>query len=167
MEQPPWCSIDQQAVSHVEIIKGPASLQYGSDAIGGVINLLPHHVPIASGTTGEISFTGKSNTQWLGSSANLTIRKGDFYSNLAVTHNNFGDLTIPYTDYFWAATQNTDTTSSHKTKLGDQLHNTAGRENAVSISTGVVKPWGNSYLEFSYYGTKTGFLIGRACQTIQ
>lgn len=157
-------SIDQEAVSHVEIVKGSASLQYGSDAIGGVINVLPPHVPITSGITGEISFTGKSNTQWFGSSANLSFRKGDFYSNAIFTYNNFGDIKIPYTDYFWLATASADTMGSHKVKLGDQLYNTSGREEAVSISGGIVKPWGNSYLEFNFYEIQTGFFDWQGIQ---
>src|ERR1700744_2532106 len=32
--------VDQNSIDRVEIIKGPASLTYGSDAIGGVVNLL-------------------------------------------------------------------------------------------------------------------------------
>src|ERR1700744_1560431 len=38
--------VDQNAVDRVEVIKGPASLTYGSDAIGGVVNLIsPPPVP--------------------------------------------------------------------------------------------------------------------------
>src|SRR5215213_7000224 len=32
---------DESAIYNVEILKGPASLAYGSDAMGGVINFLP------------------------------------------------------------------------------------------------------------------------------
>jgi iron complex outermembrane receptor protein len=32
--------VDQNSIDRIEIIKGPASLSYGSDAIGGVVNLL-------------------------------------------------------------------------------------------------------------------------------
>ena len=32
--------VDQNSVDRVEVIKGPASLTYGSDAIGGVVNLI-------------------------------------------------------------------------------------------------------------------------------
>ncbi|HRD42679.1 MAG TPA: TonB-dependent receptor plug domain-containing protein, partial [Ferruginibacter sp.] len=33
--------IDQYSVNRVEVLKGPASLAYGSDAMAGVINMLP------------------------------------------------------------------------------------------------------------------------------
>ena len=32
--------VDQNSIDRVEVIKGPASLTYGSDAIGGVVNLI-------------------------------------------------------------------------------------------------------------------------------
>ena len=38
--------VDQNSIDRVEVIKGPASLTYGSDAIGGVVNLIsPPPVP--------------------------------------------------------------------------------------------------------------------------
>jgi len=33
--------VDENAVDRIEIVKGPASLIYGSDALAGVVNLLP------------------------------------------------------------------------------------------------------------------------------
>ena len=41
---------DPDAVNSYEILKGPASLAYGSDAIAGVINLIPEH-PLPEGQT--------------------------------------------------------------------------------------------------------------------
>src|SRR6201996_1287259 len=52
--------VDQNSIDRVEVIKGPASLSYGSDAIGGVVNLIsPSPVP-----QGKIlgSFTGDYGT---------------------------------------------------------------------------------------------------------
>jgi iron complex outermembrane receptor protein len=38
--------VDQNSIDRIEVIKGPASLSYGSDAIGGVVNLItPPPVP--------------------------------------------------------------------------------------------------------------------------
>jgi iron complex outermembrane receptor protein len=157
-------SIDQQSVSHLEIIKGPGSLQYGSDAIGGVINVLPEPVPINSGFTGEVSFTAKSNTQWLGSSAEFSIRKGDLYSNITATYNTYGDFLIPKTDSFLLPAPVSASEASHEVVLGNQIFNTAGREKAVSVSAGLLKPWGNSCIEFNYYETKTGFFDWQGIQ---
>ncbi len=150
-------SIDQQSVSHVEIIKGPASLQYGSDAIGGVINVLPAHVPLTGGFNGEVSLTGKTNTNWLGGSVNISFRKRDVYSIIAATHNSYGDFKIPETDSFLLPAPVSASEASHEVKLGNQMYNTAGKETSVSLIAGVVKSWGNSYFEFNYYSTQTGF----------
>ena len=44
-------SVDPRLPRRVEIIRGPASLLYGSDAIGGVVNTIPEEIPRA--TAGE------------------------------------------------------------------------------------------------------------------
>src|SRR6185436_14372413 len=41
--------IDESSVNKVEIVKGPAALIYGSDALGGVINIFTN-VPVSEGT---------------------------------------------------------------------------------------------------------------------
>lgn len=150
-------SIDQHTVGDVEIIKGPASLVYGSDAIGGVINTLPARVPRNSGLSGELNLVGKTNSHWLGASGDVAWRSGDIYVQGALTINSFGDFIIPQVDSFLLPAPASASEASHKVVLGNQLYNTAGRENAVSLVSGIVKPWGRSYFEMSYHGTKTGF----------
>jgi len=56
--------VDPSQIERVEVVRGPSSVSYGSDAIGGVINIITREAPAA--TVGR-SFTG-SATQ-LGSSA--------------------------------------------------------------------------------------------------
>jgi outer membrane receptor protein involved in Fe transport len=38
-------SIDARLVDRVEVIRGPASVLYGSDALGGVVNAVPRPLP--------------------------------------------------------------------------------------------------------------------------
>ncbi len=39
--------VDENTVDRVEVVKGPASLIYGSDALAGVVNLIPANPPAA------------------------------------------------------------------------------------------------------------------------
>ncbi|MEB0303637.1 TonB-dependent receptor plug domain-containing protein, partial [Mucilaginibacter sp. 5C4] len=44
--------VDQYGISRAEVIKGPASLTYGSDALAGVINIIPY---IPNGEDGKLN----------------------------------------------------------------------------------------------------------------
>jgi iron complex outermembrane receptor protein len=44
-------SVDPRLADRIEVIRGPASVLYGSDAIGGVVNVLP--APVPRGEAGE------------------------------------------------------------------------------------------------------------------
>jgi iron complex outermembrane receptor protein len=53
--------IDPFMAQKLSVIKGASSLQYGSDAIGGVILVEPNHLPVVPGIGGEFNFAGYSN----------------------------------------------------------------------------------------------------------
>jgi outer membrane receptor protein involved in Fe transport len=44
--------VDASQVERVEVVRGPSSVAYGSDALGGVINIITRQAPLADGTTG-------------------------------------------------------------------------------------------------------------------
>jgi iron complex outermembrane recepter protein len=64
--------IDEFGIDDVEIIKGPASLLYGSDAIGGVINFIKEKPAQAGSIVGDYNMQLFSNT--LGMTNNLGIK---------------------------------------------------------------------------------------------
>ncbi len=66
---------DPDAVNRVEILKGPASLAYGSDAIAGVVNLIPEE-PLPEGQMkGDILFNYQTNNGLINNMAHLSGTK--------------------------------------------------------------------------------------------
>jgi outer membrane receptor protein involved in Fe transport len=41
-------SVDPRLAQRVEVVRGPASVLYGSDAVGGVVNVIPQDIPTAT-----------------------------------------------------------------------------------------------------------------------
>src|SRR5690554_2339211 len=64
--------INEAGIESVEVIKGPASLLYGSDALGGVLYLNPENFAPSGESHGDVSSTYFSNTS--GFSTNLGIQ---------------------------------------------------------------------------------------------
>jgi iron complex outermembrane recepter protein len=64
--------INEAGVESVEVIKGPASLLYGSDALGGVLYLNPEKFALSGETHGDLNSAYFSNT--LGTATNLGIK---------------------------------------------------------------------------------------------
>lgn len=53
--------VDQFLASRLTVIKGAASIRYGSDAIGGVILVEPKEMPTQPGVRGEVNLVGATN----------------------------------------------------------------------------------------------------------
>jgi iron complex outermembrane receptor protein len=64
--------INDAGISSVEVIKGPASLLYGSDALGGVLYLNPER--FASENNNEINFSQRFFSNTLGSNSSIGLK---------------------------------------------------------------------------------------------
>lgn len=67
--------VDLAAVEQVEVVRGPASVLYGSDAIGGVVNIITER-PIADGFRPSLSYTYGSAAELNRFSARVEGRAG-------------------------------------------------------------------------------------------
>ncbi|MCC9070641.1 TonB-dependent receptor [Flavobacterium sp. F-65] len=141
--------IDQYAVNRVEITKGPSSFIYGSDAIGGAINIKPLPFPAKHVLGGSATLTGKTNNEQYGSSINLFGRNDNWFFDTRITSMDYGDYRVP-TDVVHVYNYAVPLYKNH-------LRNTAGRELDLHASTGYISSKFKSVLYLSNVYNKTGF----------
>lgn len=91
--------IDDYSVQRIEVLKGPASLMYGSDGIAGVINI-QSQVPVPEGT-GKFNFTSEyqTNNRLRGFYGNIAGTKHGFSWNLYGTYKGAEDYKNKYDGY--------------------------------------------------------------------
>jgi iron complex outermembrane receptor protein len=141
--------IDQYAVNRVEIIKGPSSFTYGSDAIGGAVNIKPVPFPAQNTLGGSADFTGKSNNAQFGGSVNLFGRREKWFFDTRITALDYGDYRVP-----------ADTVQVYNYAVPlykNHLRNTAGRELNWHGSIGYSSKKFKSVLYISSIYSKSGF----------
>lgn len=144
--------IDQFNVSRVEIVKGPATLMYGSDALGGAINILPDKIPSESEINAEIRGLYRSNNQTIGSTYMLEGAKNDWYARARFSMLDFGDYQVPANSF----TYNNFTLDIEN----ERLKNTAGRERNAAMTIGLRKKWGNANVTYTRFDQKAGLFAG-------
>lgn len=141
--------IDQYGVESIEIIKGPASLLYGSDAIGGVINIQGPAVPELNSFSGSVNLLGETGNDLLGISTGVQARENKWFYRGRITYRDFGDYKVPtdqinYENYIFDLHDN-------------YLRNTAGNEANFSASLGFVGDRVKTETFISNVNSKNGF----------
>ena len=82
-------------VERIEIVKGPATLLYGSNAIGGVVNAVSGHDTAHKGVNGYLTGVGSTNSSQAGGSAGVEYGTDEWllWTNGSVQRS--GDYTTP------------------------------------------------------------------------
>lgn len=131
--------IDEYDVNRVEILKGPASLMYGSDAMAGVVNFIP--APIQPQGTQVLNLLGNYQT-------NNGLR--------AYSLNYAGHLK----SFVWDLRYSNKAAHSYQNKYDGYVYNTGFAENSASALLGLNKWWGYSHLTLSAYQLTPGIPEG-------
>jgi iron complex outermembrane receptor protein len=119
--------VDQYGVERVEVIKGPASLSYGSDALAGVVNLIPTQPAPEGKMIGNLTTEYQTNNKYLGGSAMLGATKNGLEWLARISHKQ----AIDYQD-----------------KIDGRVFGTAFNETDGNASFGLHRKWGYSHLDF-------------------
>ena len=86
--------VDQYSEEKVEIIKGPASLSYGSDALAGVVNIIPTQPAPEGKTIGDAVVDYQSNNKYIGGSVFMSKTKNGIEWLGRLSHKQAVDLSL-------------------------------------------------------------------------
>ena len=131
--------VDGAGVHSVEILKGPASLMYGSDALAGI--LIFHPEPVRA--PGEIGGTLSSEYQ---------TNNGLATYSLAADGNLGG--------WIWNGRFSDKYVHAYRNAANGSVANSGYRQRAVSAMLGRNATWGYSRLRFSYFHLNPGMIEG-------
>jgi iron complex outermembrane recepter protein len=131
--------IDEASVNKIEILKGPASLVYGSDAMAGVINIITN-IPAAMNTI-------KTN---VGTNYQSNNKLRSLYGNIAGNINGFN----------WNIYATTKAAADYKNKYDEKVFNSKFNEKNIGGYVGYNGSWGFSHLLVSSFHLKAGLVEG-------
>ena len=130
--------IDQFSAERIEVLKGPSSLLFGSDAIGGVINLLePFPAPLGT-LKGELLSQYQTNSKHYVVGAMAEGNQNGFVWRFRKTNKNAAAFSTP----------------------NEAIYNSAFNEDNASLMVGINKKWGYQHFHFSSYQAQFGMIEG-------
>jgi len=131
--------VDEASVSKIELLKGPASIIYGSDAMAGVVNIITNvPVPVNS-IKANISSNYQSNNDLRTINASIGGNKNGFNWNLYSSNKAAAD---------------------YKNKYDGRVFNSKFTENNIGGYAGYNGKWGYSHLLVSHFNLKAGLIEG-------
>ncbi|MDR1407155.1 MAG: TonB-dependent receptor [Tannerella sp.] len=116
--------IDAFDVEQVVVRKGPASLLYGSDALGGAVEISRLPPPPDNRLFGEAMTLTRSVNGLFGGSLMLGVKKDGWYGRVRYTEQRFGDYRIPADTVIYL---------TQRQPVDGRLKNTAGFERDASL----------------------------------
>lgn len=144
--------IDALNTEEVEVIKGVGTIEYGSDAMGGVIQINNEKIPEIHSFSGRATFLGKSVNESIGTSVQLQNRGDRFFYKLKATAQQYGDYRVPTDQIIYL---NTIIPIYNR-----RMKNTAGQELDLYGQIGYVGQSFQNILSFSNVYNKSGFFPG-------
>jgi iron complex outermembrane receptor protein len=149
--------IDALDVSRLQLIKGAASLRYGSDALGGVLIIASAEAPTrARFFAANIESLYKTNNQHGAISAQFTARRNRFWAQGRYSLQSFGDYRLPADKFTYNGFQ--------LPIYDNQLKNTAGREESARFTVGYIAPKSQNKLQITSYKLDAGIFLGAVGQ---
>jgi iron complex outermembrane receptor protein len=143
--------VDPFSVYNVELVKGPAALQYGSDAIGGALRLLPE--PLSEKTwSGGLQSAWHSNNNTQAYSGYAAYSRNSLNLRLRLSHKQYHDFRVPAEEFVY---------NGFLLPITDQtLKNTAGQQSSGQLELAWNRKTYRARYKLSLFQQKQGIYSG-------
>ncbi len=131
--------IDDYNVTRIEVLKGPASLAYGSDALAGVVNIISNPEIPEGRIIGNVTTNYQTNNGM-----------GAVHVNLGGNQNGIS----------WNAYATEKEAHDYSDKYDGSVFDTRFHNTNYGASAGINKSWGSSRLSLTIFDEKTGIPSG-------
>lgn len=131
--------LDEYGVNKAEVLKGPASIMYGSDALAGVVNIISVVPPPQGETRGNFFGNYQSNNRLRG-----------FHADLSGNQNGF----------IWGLNGTYKAAADYKNRYDGHVFNSKFNEKDFAAFIGLNKSWGYSHLLLSQFNQRLGLVEG-------
>jgi iron complex outermembrane receptor protein len=90
-------NVNPASASTIEVVRGPATLLYGANAIGGLVNVITNEIPRrpVKGATGSFTVDGGTGAKEGGASGDVTVGNGHVALHLSGSGRRAGDFRSP------------------------------------------------------------------------
>ena len=146
-------NVDPFLAERIEVIRGPQSVLYGAEAMGGIVNVIQSELPYGKEVSGELATEYNTNNQEKMFGAKVGAGSKEFAIQAGVSNRSADNFTVP------------NASRAPGTIAGDdrplfvgEVPNTNFENKAANIGIGYQQDWGKIELRHTQWVSKQNYL---------
>ncbi len=141
-------NVDPYLAERIEVIRGPQSVLYGAEAMGGIVNVIQPEMPYGQDPHGEIATEYNTNNQETMFGAKVGAGSKEFAIQAGVSTRSADNFTVP----------NASTTGDDSPLFVGEVPFTNFENQAANIGIGYQQDWGKIELRHTQWVSKQNYL---------
>ena len=149
-------NVDPYLAERIEVIRGPQSVLYGSEAMGGVVNVIQAPIPYGQDASGEFASELNTNNGETMFGAKVGAGSEKFGITAGVSTRKADNFSVPNVDSSEGATPTS--ALSDKPLFVGEVPFTNFENRSANIGVGFQDDWGNVELRYTQWVSKQNYL---------
>ncbi|MBO1923309.1 TonB-dependent receptor [Thiomicrorhabdus sp. 6S3-12] len=149
-------NVDPYLAGRIEVIRGPQSVLYGSEALGGVVNVLSDPLPFEQEQHGEVDFELNSNNDEMHVGTKVGAGSRDFAISAGASIRKADDFKVPNADT--AVSPTPASPADDRPLFVGTVPYTNFENRAANIGLGWRQGWGQITLRHQLWQSKQNYL---------